>query len=194
MFVLQAPLQTRNPFPKWGERSRIGIFLCHSPHHASSVPLILSTQTGLVSPQFHCVFDDNFDTVKREQADTSLWKIKAHLQEAKEQVLEKSTRSSFVSAPTNQRAPSLPSYGRDIPQALQDLSHLLPDIPATAQEPEETSIPPAEKPTAIPPVTAPEAQDPVQVPVVHPQQDAQSSDAPVIIAPSGYTRTGRQVL
>ena len=56
VYVLQAPLQTRNPFPKWGERSRIGIFLCHSPHHASSVPLILSTQTGLVSPQFHCVF------------------------------------------------------------------------------------------------------------------------------------------
>ena len=46
VYVLQAPLQTRNPFPKWGERSRIGIFLCHSPNHASSVPLILSTQTG----------------------------------------------------------------------------------------------------------------------------------------------------
>ena len=99
------------PFPKWGECSQIGIFLCHSPHHASSIPLILSTQTGLVSPQFHCVFDDDFDTVKKEQADTSIWKIKAHLQEAKEQVLEKSTRSSLVSTPTNQLAPSLPSYG-----------------------------------------------------------------------------------
>ena len=193
VYVLQAPFQTRNPFPKWGERSRIGIFLCHSPHHASSVPLILSTQTGLVSPQFHCVFDDNFDTVKREQADTILWKIKAHLQKTKEQVLEKSTRSSLVSAPTNQPAPSLPSYGRDIPQALQDLSNLLPDIPATAHKPEETSIPPAEEPTPIPPVTAPEAQDPVHIPVVHPQQDVQSSDAPVNIAPSGYTRTGCQV-
>ena len=75
VYVLQAPLQTRSPFPKWGERSRIGIFLCHSPHHASSVPLVLSTQTGLVSPQFHCVFDDDFDTVKKEQADTSIWKI-----------------------------------------------------------------------------------------------------------------------
>ena len=81
------------------------------------MPLVLSTQTGLVSPQFHCVFDDDFDTVKKEQADTSIWKIKAHLQEAKEQVLEKSTRSSLVSAPTNQPAPPLPSYGRDLPQA-----------------------------------------------------------------------------
>ena len=193
VYVLQAPLQTRNPFPKWGERSRIGIFLCHSPHHASSVPLILSTQTGLVSPQFHCVFDDDFDTVKKGQADTSIWKIKAHLQEAKEQVLEKSTRSALVSAPTNQPTPSLPSYGRDIPQTLQDLSHLLPDIPAASHKPEEPSITPDEEPTSIPPVTALDAQDPVQVPVVHPQQDAHSSDAPVVIAPSGYTRTGRQV-
>ena len=63
VYILQAPLQNCNPFPKWNERSRVGIFLCHSPHQASSVPLILSTQTGLVIPQLHCVFNDNFDTV-----------------------------------------------------------------------------------------------------------------------------------
>ena len=83
VYILQAPLQTRSPLPKWGQCSRIGIFLCHSPHHTSSVPLVLSMQTGLVSPQFHCVFDDDFDTVKKEQADTCIWKIKAHSQEAK---------------------------------------------------------------------------------------------------------------
>ena len=194
VYVLQAPLQTRNPFPKWGERSRIGIFLCHSPHHASSVPLILSTQTGLVSPQFHCVFDDNFDTVKREQADPSLWKSKAHLQDSKDQVIEKSTRSSLISTPANQSAPSLPSYGRDIPQALQDLSNLLLDIPTTAHEPEKILIPPAEETTPIPPVTAPEAQDPALAPEAHTQLNGPSpSEAPVNIAPSGHTRTGRQV-
>ena len=108
-------------------------------------------------------------------------------------MLEKSTRSSLVSTPINQPAPSLPSYGRDIPQALQDLSHLLPDIPAAVHEPEEPSIPPAEEPISIPSVTALDAQDPVNVPVVHPHQDAQSSDVPVVITPSGYTRIGRQV-
>ena len=41
-------------------------------HHAASIPLILSTQTGLVSPQFRCVFDEDFDTVKKEQHDTSI--------------------------------------------------------------------------------------------------------------------------
>ena len=130
-YVLQTPLQTRSPFPKWGERSRIGIFLCHSPHHASSVPLVLSTQTGLVSPQFHCVIGDNFDTVKKEQADTSIWKDKALLPEAKEQAAEVSTQSSLISGPKHQPATSLRPHGRDIPQALQDLSQLLPDAPAT---------------------------------------------------------------
>ena len=127
VYVLQAPLQTRSPFPKWGECSRIGIFLCHSPHHASAVPLVLSTQTGLVSPQFHCVFDDDFDTVKKEQADTRIWKAKAHLQEAKERAAEVTTQSSLVSSPKHQPVTSLPPYGRDIPQALQDLSQLLLD-------------------------------------------------------------------
>ena len=193
VYVLQALLQTQSPFQEWGERSRIGIFLCHSPHHASSMPLVLSTQTGLVSPQFHCVYDDDIDTVKKEQADTSIWKIKAHLQEAKEIVTEKTTRSSLISAPTHQSTSPLPPYGRDIPQALQDLSQLLPDVPATGHQPEGPSIPPAEEPTPTTPIATPEAQDPVHVPVEHHQQDAPSGDPPVVITPSGYTRTGHQV-
>ena len=81
------------------------------------MPIVLSTQTGVVSPQFHCVFDDDFDTVKKEQADMSIWKIKAHLQEAKEKVTENTTRSSLISTPTHQPTLSLPPYGRDISQA-----------------------------------------------------------------------------
>ena len=98
VYVLQGPLQTRGPFPKWGECSRICIILCHSPHHVSSVPLVLSTQTSLISPQFHCVFNDDFDTVRKEQADTSIWKIKAHLQESKERVTKTTTQSSLISS------------------------------------------------------------------------------------------------
>ena len=150
VYVLQAPLQTRNPFPKWGERSRIVIFLCHSPHHASSVPLILSTQTGLVSPQFHCVFDDNFDTVKRKQANPSILKIKAHLQEAKEQAAEVTTQSLLISGPNHQPVTSLRPYVRDIPQAFQDLSRLLPDAPTTTEggQVPDPPVPPTEEPTS----------------------------------------------
>ena len=34
-----------------------------SPHHASTMPLVLNLETGSVSPQFHIVFDDWFSTV-----------------------------------------------------------------------------------------------------------------------------------
>ena len=183
--VVQAPLQTRSPFPKWGECSRIGIFLCHCPHHVSSVPLVLSTQTGLVSPQFHCVFDDNFDMVRKEQANISIWKIKAHLQEAKERVTETTTRSSLISSPKNQPVKSLPLYGRDIPQAVQDLSSFSQmSLLEEDQQPEEPSIPPTEEPTSQ--INNLAAQDPIQAQVDDHQPDGPSND-PVIMAPSGYT-------
>ena len=187
VYVLQAPLQTRGPFPKGGEHSRIGIFLCDSPHHASSVPLVLSTQTGLVSPQFHCVFDDDFDTVGKEQANTSIWKTKAHLQEAKEKSDGKHHLVIARFHPKIQPATSLPPYSRDIPQALKDLSQLLPDAPATEDDsqPEEPSAPPTKEPTSQ--VENPDAQDPAQVQVEHHQQEAPSNDSPVVIVPSGYT-------
>ena len=184
IYVLQAPLQTQSPFPKWGERSRIGIFLCHSPHHASSVPLVLSTQTGLVSPQFHCIFDDDFDTVNKEQADTSAWKVKAHLQEAKERAAEVTTQSSLISSPKHQPATSLRLYGRDIPQALQDLSQLLPDAPATTDGDQVLASPtsPPEEPTG-PAET--NVQDPVPGQVEHHQQEPPADQPPVVIALQG---------
>ena len=116
VYVLQAPLQTGAPFPKWNKRSRVGIFLCHSPHHAASVPLILSTQTGLVSPLFHCVFDDRFETVKNEPNDTSLWQHKAHFNKH----ASDKTNDPLISPPTKAQAPTprLPPYASDIPAAL----------------------------------------------------------------------------
>ena len=123
--------------------------------------------------------------VRKEQADTSIWKIKAHLQEAKERVTETTTRSSLISSPKNQPATSIPPYCRDIPQALQDLSQLLPDVPTIeeAQQPEEPSTPPTEEPTSH--IEYSEAQDPAQGD--HHQPEGSSDDSPVVIVPSGYT-------
>ena len=41
----------------------MGIYLGRSPAHAENVALVLNPKTGLVSPHFHVVFDDNFTTV-----------------------------------------------------------------------------------------------------------------------------------
>ena len=49
--------------PKWEPRSHTGIYLGHSPCHAGSVSLVLNLKTGMVSPQFHVIYDDEFTTV-----------------------------------------------------------------------------------------------------------------------------------
>ena len=65
VYVLDARLQSAGGAgpPKWDARSRLGIYVGHSPLHAGSVALVLNPKTGLVSPQYHVVFDDDFSTV-----------------------------------------------------------------------------------------------------------------------------------
>ena len=65
VFVLDAALQgSLSKIPRWDPRSRVGIYLGHSPKHARSVALVLNIATGHISPQYHLVFDDDFTTVQ----------------------------------------------------------------------------------------------------------------------------------
>ena len=63
VYVLDHRLQNGNKIPKWKPRARRGMFLGFSPHHSSSVGLILNLQTGTISPQFHYIIDSKFTTV-----------------------------------------------------------------------------------------------------------------------------------
>ncbi|KAL7496856.1 hypothetical protein ACHAWT_005049 [Skeletonema menzelii] len=65
VYVLDSRLQSAGGLgpPKWEPRSRIGVYCGHSPLHAGNVALVFNPRTGRVSPQFHCVFDDDFTTV-----------------------------------------------------------------------------------------------------------------------------------
>ena len=65
VYVLEKYLQSQKSHNKWSDRARVGIFMCHYPHHYTGVPLVLNTQSGNVSPQFHCIYDDNFNTYKQ---------------------------------------------------------------------------------------------------------------------------------
>ena len=76
VFVLNSKLQEGKPFPKWDQRARVGIYLGPSPSHNKNVALVLDRKTGLVSPQFHVLFDNDFQTVKDDQYE-SLWQLKA---------------------------------------------------------------------------------------------------------------------
>ena len=63
VYVLEKSLQDGKKIPKWKPRSSRAIYMGISHKHASSVPLVLNTSTGAITPQFHIVFDDWFATV-----------------------------------------------------------------------------------------------------------------------------------
>ena len=71
-YVLDARLQSSDGAgpPKWEPRSRIGVYLGHSPLHVGNVALVWNPTTGRVSPQYHVVFDDYFTTVPYMEAGT----------------------------------------------------------------------------------------------------------------------------
>ena len=62
-FVLDPKLQDGKKLPKWKPRSRMGVYLGHSPTHSDTVGLVLNPTTGYISPQYHAVFDEYFTTV-----------------------------------------------------------------------------------------------------------------------------------
>ena len=76
VYILNSDLQTGKPYHKWRERSRIGIYIGRSPHHARNVALVLDRETGLVSPQFHVSYDSSFDSLKEGPIGSS-WQLKA---------------------------------------------------------------------------------------------------------------------
>jgi hypothetical protein len=50
--------------PKWTKRTTQKVYVGHLHHYSNSVPMIWDRKTKLVSPQFHVMFDGNFDTVQ----------------------------------------------------------------------------------------------------------------------------------
>ena len=71
IYVLDARLQNSGGAgpPKWEPRSRIGVYLGHSPFHAGSIALVWNPTTGRVIPQYHVLFDDEFSTAPYMEAD-----------------------------------------------------------------------------------------------------------------------------
>jgi hypothetical protein len=50
--------------PKWTQQTTQKTYVGHLHHYSNSVPMIWDTKTTLISPQFHIMFYDNFDTVQ----------------------------------------------------------------------------------------------------------------------------------
>ena len=63
LYVLDKTFSDGKKLPCWKPSASQGIFMGLSPDHASTVSLVLSLDTGTITPQFHVVFDDWFATV-----------------------------------------------------------------------------------------------------------------------------------
>lgn len=63
VYVLDPKLQDGKKLPKWSKRSRLGVYLGVSPQHSYSVGKVLNLTTGAVSPQYHLVYDELYQTV-----------------------------------------------------------------------------------------------------------------------------------
>lgn len=93
VYVLHRNLQAGNKGRKWDNWARVGIYLGHSTQHAKTIALVLSMETGLVSPQFHCSFDDMFETTEPKQRHllpTSKWQEKAGFVESRRSKVQSS--------------------------------------------------------------------------------------------------------
>ena len=176
VYVLEEALQSQHAHNKWSDRSRVGIFLSHSPNHSTDVPLILNTTTGNVSPQYHCVYDDVFETVRRDAKSVpSLWKSKARLIEDKLPMTD-----VLPTEPSQSNPARLPPPSPNIPHHL-----VRPwETTATPSDSEgEPRDPDPETPAAhVPP-------DPVEQPPLPDEPPA----LPIGHPEGGVTRSGRRV-
>ncbi len=60
---LGSTLQDGKKISKWNGRARLAQFIGFSEQHSSLVAKVQDLSTGFISPQYHLVFDDNFETV-----------------------------------------------------------------------------------------------------------------------------------
>jgi hypothetical protein len=64
VYILDRRMQEGTSRPKCTKRTTQQVYVGHLHHFSKSVPTVWEPKTKLVSPQFHVMFDDNFDTVQ----------------------------------------------------------------------------------------------------------------------------------
>jgi hypothetical protein len=69
VYVLDSKLQDGKKIPKWNPRAQMGQFLGFSPEHSTLVGLVRNLTTEHMSPQWHLVYDERFETVNSTDED-----------------------------------------------------------------------------------------------------------------------------
>jgi hypothetical protein len=63
VYVLDPMLQDGKKLPKWRPRARRGFYVGVSQRNSTNIGRVLNLQTGHISNQFQCVYDNHFTTV-----------------------------------------------------------------------------------------------------------------------------------
>lgn len=82
VFALQNSLAVGNSIPGWSLQAQLALNLDPSPVHVQNLYLVLNLVTGLVSPQYHCHYNDFFETTHHSRPDITVsatWKQMAVL-------------------------------------------------------------------------------------------------------------------
>jgi hypothetical protein len=69
--VLDRHMQEGKSPPKWTKRTMQNVYVGHLHHYSKSIPIVWDPKTKLVLPQFHAMFDANFDTVQAPDPNTT---------------------------------------------------------------------------------------------------------------------------
>jgi hypothetical protein len=72
VFALENDLTAGSSIPHWSPCACLGVNLGSSPSHTRNVYLVLHLHMGCVSPQYHCHFDNFFETVRHGVPDISV--------------------------------------------------------------------------------------------------------------------------
>ena len=159
VYVLVSQLQNQQKLPCWNSCTRVGVYLGHSPYHTTSVGLALSLHTGLISPQFHCTYDNLFHTPKLDNYATSKWQELAGFDPNNPEVFED---------PTDTYSPDKKFFG--------DFAPPEPDKPTTqgVSKSEGEHVPFSPSQELVPPVAPPlidELQTPKEAAALLPDPD-----------------------
>ena len=79
VYALHSSLAANKYIPKWDASARLYVYFGPLPRHAQSVTLVLNLSTGLVSPQFHVIFDDFFEMTRFNRTEALLPSAWQHL-------------------------------------------------------------------------------------------------------------------
>jgi hypothetical protein len=71
VFAWQNALALGSQLPRWPPPAHLGLNLGSSPMHARNVHLVLNLITGCVSLQYHCRFDNFFETIRHNGLDVN---------------------------------------------------------------------------------------------------------------------------